>query len=311
MDINKIVRAEINTELKNYKTHFKNSLKSEIRILDIISDFVHYKKRSEIIPVLTFLTRKVFAEVNSDTLSAAVLIDLLYTATLIHDDVEDEAIEKHSLVPINTLWKSKLSVLMGDYFLAKGLLLSVKNKSYDLLEIVSNSVKEITEGELYKIYHNRSLNINKEEYLNIISKRLPSLFSACTTSAAILSEADHIQKENLQNYGFGLGMALQLNTELKLLKTKHKNQARLSFPLILALEKSNPEEQAEILSLFAPDNSKDTNAVGELIRIKGGAVSTLKIIEEYKSSALDSISWLKESPVKRCLTSMVQDINPN
>lgn len=311
MDINKIVQVEIKSELKKYRNHFKNSLKSEIRILDIISDFVHYKKRSEIIPALTILTNKVFGEVSNDIFSASVLIDLLYTATLIHDDVEDEPIQKHKLFSIKTLWYSKLSVLMGDYFLAKGLLLSVKNKSYDLLEIVSNSVKEITEGELYKIYHNRSLNINKDEYLNIINKKLPALFSACTTSTAILSKADDNQTEKLQQYGYGLGMAIQLNNELKSLKIKSNKKIKLSFPLIWAIENSSSEEQEQILALLTPNNQKDVTVLNNFIITKGGVEETIKVIEEYKTDSLEALSWIKDSSVKTCLISLVQDVTTN
>jgi octaprenyl-diphosphate synthase len=311
MDINNVVQAEIKTELKNYRTHLKNSLKSDIRILDIISDFVHSKKRSEIIPTLTLLTRKLFGEVNDNTHSAAVLIDLLYTATLIHDDVEEYPIEKHSLIPINNLWKSKLSVLMGDYFLAKGLLLSVKNKSYDLLELVSNSVKEITEGELYKLYNNRSLSIKKKDYLHNIGKKLPALFSACTTSAAILSHADSYQTENLQKFAYGLGMAMQLNSELNHLKIKRQEDIVVSFPLICSLEKCTAEEHSEFLTYLASNNRKDVTEILKFIKIKGGDEVTIKAIQAYKINALEALSWVKESGAKKSLISLVQNVNIN
>lgn len=166
------IEKHFREDFLRYRNYYKTALKSKTRILDIIASYVHKRKENSLLPLVTILSAKAAGRTSQNTYVAATIIDLLFTATRIHDDVEDESFSGNYFNKINDLWKEKLSVLMGDYFLAQGLLISVKNKTYDILEIFSKSVKEITEGELRIIYNSSNLNINKKSIWKLLTRNL-------------------------------------------------------------------------------------------------------------------------------------------
>ena len=181
------IRKPVSQEISEFNKRFSKSLKSKVPLLNIVTNYVLRRKGKQIRPLLVFLTAKAVGEVTSSTYVAASLVELLHTASLIHDDVVDNSNERRGFLSINALWKSKIAVLLGDYLLAKGLLISVENKEYELLEIVSNAVREMSEGELLQIQKSRKLNINEEEYFDIIRKKTATLLAACTASGAFSS----------------------------------------------------------------------------------------------------------------------------
>jgi len=307
MSFVKIIEGPIKEELLKFKKYHKNSLKSETRILDIISSFVHYQKKNDSIPLITLLSAKISGEITENTLVAASLIDLLYTATLIHDDVQEENFDKKLFSRINDLWKTKLSVLMGDYFLAKGLLLSVKNKTYNLLEIASKSVKEMTEGELQIIYNSRELFINQKNYLEIITKKTASLYSACAMAGAVSAGGNKESIYTLNSFGQNYGLALHISSELNYKSTIKNSKYRITLPLILSLEKVSEAERKKMLNyLQFPINKELTKFIHNFTEKKGGIDDARIIMEDYKTKALDDISEFPYSNIVESFKKMIQ-----
>ena len=184
------IKSPIKDEMKEFEKRFQTSLNTKVALLNIITKYILKRKGKQMRPMFVLLSSKMLGSISNSTYVAASLIELLHTASLIHDDVVDESYERRNHFSINALWKSKIAVLMGDYLLAQGLLISVTNKEYELLEIVSNAVKEMSEGELLQIYKSRRLNITEEDYFEIIRKKTASLIAACTACGAKSSGMD-------------------------------------------------------------------------------------------------------------------------
>ncbi|MCK5823369.1 MAG: polyprenyl synthetase family protein, partial [Bacteroidales bacterium] len=185
-----LIKSPIIEELKRFEPVFKSSMRSNKKLLNIIINYIIKSKGKQLRPTIVFLTAKMLGEINKSTHHAAALIELMHTATLVHDDVVDEANKRRGVFSINALWKNKVSVLVGDYLLAKGLLLAVDNDEFDLLRIVSLSVKEMSEGELLQIEKSRKLDITEEIYFEIIRKKTASLISSCAAIGAKSVGAD-------------------------------------------------------------------------------------------------------------------------
>ena len=166
-----IIKAPIKDELKEFDPYFKNALRTKVRLLDIINQYIIKRKGKEMRPILVFLAAKLCGEINQSTFTAATLTQLLHTATLVHDDVVDEAYERRGFFSINALWKSKVAVLVGDFLLSKGLLIAIDNNEFDQLKVISESVKDMSEGELLQIEKSRKLDITEEVYFDIIYKK--------------------------------------------------------------------------------------------------------------------------------------------
>ena len=174
------IKAPIKDEMKSFEAIFKASMKSNIPLLSLVTNYLLRRKGKQMRPLFVFLTAKLNGNITPDTYTAASLIELLHTATLIHDDVVDDSSERRGLFSINAIWKSKIAVLMGDYLLTRGLLIALENKAYDLLEIVSEAVREMIKGELLQIQRSRSFNTTREQYFEIIRMKTATLISACT-----------------------------------------------------------------------------------------------------------------------------------
>jgi octaprenyl-diphosphate synthase len=299
-------KAPVKEEFIQYKSFYKNALKSKTKIVDLISGYIHTRKKNEIVPLLTLLSAKLGGNVNENTYVAATVIDFLSTATFIHDDVAEENPEKKDYFRIKTLWQSKLSVLMGDYFLAKGLLLSVENKSYSILEIISKAVKEITEGELYNLNFSRKLNITRDEYFEIVNKKTAALMAASTSVGYLSVNPVDNKIQNLINFGKNYGIAYHIKNDLKLLNEK-KTITAANLPLIIALENSTEEEKNEIL-LNEVFSYKEQNIkkVQNFIKTKKGTEIAETIINEYEEKAIAELSAFESSAVKETLINLVR-----
>ncbi|MBA7586047.1 All-trans-nonaprenyl-diphosphate synthase (geranyl-diphosphate specific) [subsurface metagenome] len=262
--------------------------------------------------MFVFLTAKLSGKINESSFTAAALIELLHTATLVHDDVVDESFERRGVFSINALWKSKIAVLLGDYLLAKGLLLSVKNKEYEILDIVSFAVKEMSEGELLQIQKSRKLNITEDEYFEIIRKKTAALIAACCASGtkSVTDDPEAISK--MKQFGEYIGIAFQIRDDLfdyeknGLLGKPTGNdikEKKLTLPLIHALKNTNPAQRSKILRLVRHHNKK-TSRVNEVIRFvrdnKGMEYSKEKM-NEYKNKALDILNEFPESEARSSL----------
>ena len=299
-------KAPVKEEFIKYKSFYKNALKSKTKIVDLISGYIHSRKENEIVPLLTFLSAKLAGSINENTYVAATVIDFLSTATFIHDDVAEEDPEKKDYFRIKTLWQSKLSVLMGDYFLAKGLLLSVENKSHDILEIISKAVKEITEGELYNINYSRKLNITKDEYFEIVKKKSAALMAACTSVGYLSSKTNNSKLESMIGFGINFGIAYHIKNDVKTIIEKRTITAT-NLPLILALENTSSEEKNEfLLKEVFTYKKQNSNKINEFIKTKRGIEQAQSIMIEFVEKAIAALSDFESSAAKDTLISLAR-----
>lgn len=312
MSVIKEIRAPIEAEMKRFTGYFNTIMKSKVPLLNIITNYILRRKGKQMRPMFVFLAAKLSGKITGSSFTAAALIELLHTATLVHDDVVDESFERRGFFSINALWKSKVAVLLGDYLLAKGLLLSVKNKEYEILEIVSFAVKEMSEGELLQIQKSRKLNITEDEYFEIIVKKTAALIAACCASGtkSVTDDPEAIRK--MKQFGEFIGIAFQIRDDLFDYEKKGNlgkptgndiKEKKLTLPLIHALGNTNPAQRRKILSLVRHHNKKSSK-VREVIRFvrdnKGMEYSKGKM-HEYKNKALDILNEFPESEARLSL----------
>ena len=210
----KEIKAPILKEIGLFEKKFKESLTSTVPLLDRILHYIIKRKGKQMRPMFVFLSAKMFGEIKDETYRAASMIELLHTATLVHDDVIDESNLRRGFFSINALWKNKVAVLVGDFLLSRGLLLAVKNKDFQLLEIMSATVEEMSEGELLQIEKTRKLNITEDEYFEIIKKKTATLISACCEAGASSSKTSFENIQTMRYFGEKVGVAFQIKDDL-------------------------------------------------------------------------------------------------
>ena len=309
------IRQPIVAELEIFEQQFKQTLKSDVLLLNLITRYVLKTKGKQIRPVLVMLSAKLFGDINPKTYTAAALVELLHTTSLVHDDVVDDANERRGAFSVYALWKSKTAVLFGDYLLARGLMISVDDQAFDLLRIVSVAVKEMCEGELLQLQHSRKQDMTQEAYFEIIYKKTAALISACTEAGAQSSGATPEQVEQMRQFGVHLGMIFQIKDDLFDYQPhgitgkpsgNDLKEKKFTLPLIYALQQASRGEKKQILSLI---NSKasDTQKLNTVIRFvneKGGldhcratmndlAQKAITIIDGFP--ACDAAAALKET----------------
>ena len=315
----KEIKALIGPEMKEFEGFFKKAVKTKVPLLDIVMNYIIRRKGKQMRPMFVFLTAKLIGEVNNSTYTAATLIELMHTATLVHDDVVDDADKRRGFFSINALWKSKIAVLTGDFLLSKGLLLAIENKEFELLEIVSEAVKEIAEGELLQIEKSRKLDITEETYFEIIYKKTATLIASCTASGAKSAKADDGKMQKLKEFGKYAGIAFQIKDDLfDYQKTNLTGkptgndiqEKKMTLPLIYALNNSEKSEKRRILKIIQRHNS-NKEKVGEVIdfvKLKGGLKYAEQKMLEYRDKAIEILVDFPESPAKKALTDLVEYI---
>jgi len=267
--------------------------------------------------MLVFLTAKLHGNINDSTFMAATLIELLHSATLIHDDVVDETYQRRGIFSINALWKSKIAVLVGDFFLSKGLLIALDNDQIGTLKIVSNAVKEMSEGELLQIEKSRKLDITEEVYFDIIKKKTATLITACTKAGAYSVNATEEQIENMKVFGENLGIAFQIRDDLfdyesgTLIGKPTGNdikEKKMTLPLIYALRNSTSSEKRKILNLIRRHNKNDKKIkeIVQFVKDKGGIEYTENIMTDYSDKAINILNKYPDSEVKESLKELVK-----
>ncbi len=306
------VKSPIKHELTAFEHTFRHSLKTEIPLLNLIINYIIRRKGKQIRPILVFLSAKINGTVNPSTYIAASMIEIMHTASLIHDDVVDESYERRNHFSINALWKSKMAVLIGDYLLAQGLLLSVKNREYESLQIVSDAVREMSEGELMQIQLSRKLSITEEKYFEVIRKKTATLISACTASGAKSVHATDEAVSLMARFGEKLGTAFQIQDDLldyQLSSHAGKpsgndiKEKKLTLPLIHALQNCSPSEKRQILSLIHKGKS-DSGVIAEIvafIRSMGGIDYSINKMNEFRDEAIQILDPFPDSDVKQSL----------
>lgn len=311
------IRQPVEEEMKAFDRLFKSAISSHIPLVNIVTRYVIRRKGKQMRPLFVFLTSKMTGQVTESTFTAASLIEMMHTATLVHDDVVDESNERRGVFSINAIWKSKVAVLFGDYLLARGLLLAVEKKDYRLLEIVSNASREMSEGELVQIQKSRSLNIDTETYYEVIRKKTASLIAACTSSGATASGADQEVIDRVYEMGINIGMAFQIKDDLfdyqphgmigKPTGNDIKDK-KFTLPLIFALNQAEPAKRKAMIRKIKNGNrsSKVVGEVIEFVREMGGIDFARKKMEEFKSQALSVLESFPESPARNALNDLVE-----
>lgn len=268
-------------------------------------------------PMFVFLTAKMCGEVNDSTYTAASLIELLHTATLVHDDVVDDANMRRGFFSINALWKNKIAVLVGDFLLSRGLLLSVDNGEFNLLRIVSNAVREMSEGELLQIEKARKLNITEEVYFEIIRQKTASLIAACCQSGAHSVNAGSEAEERMRLFGEKVGIAFQIKDDLFDYNLNGNSigkptgidikEKKMTLPLIYALSKASPADKRWIIKTVKRNNNNKAK-VQELIHYvfeSGGIAYAQERMLKYRDEALEILLSFEENKPRQALESLV------
>jgi octaprenyl-diphosphate synthase len=310
------IRKPVSREMQEFERHFREAMKSKIPLINVITNYLLRRKGKQIRPLFVFLTSGLAGGITDSTYNAASFIELLHSASLIHDDVVDESYERRGFFSINALWKSKISVLLGDYLLAKGLLLSVDQNEYELLRLVSDAVREMSEGELLQMQKSRKLNITEDEYFEIIRKKTATLIAACTACGTWSSSRDHVLTVKMKNFGENVGMAFQIKDDLFDYQKKgfigkpignDIKEKKFTLPLIHALESCPEPERRRIIRTIRKHNN-NTRKVQEVIEFaltNGGIEYSTEKMFEFRDEALEILSGLPDNEYNDSLRSLV------
>ncbi len=312
----KLATEVIGKELALFENHFKDAVKSRVALLDRIMQYIVKRKGKQMRPMFVLLSAKLHGEITDASYRAASLVELLHTATLVHDDVVDDALERRGMFSINALWKNKIAVLVGDYLLSKGLLLSLENKDFDILTILSNAVKKMSEGELLQIEKTRNLNFDESIYYEIINGKTASLLSSsCGAGAAsVTKDIEIIEKMRL--FGEMVGMAFQIKDDLfdygdiavgKPTGNDIKEK-KLTLPLIHVLQKVDASLKKEIIYIVKNNNNdkKKVKFVIDNVIKHGGIEYATQKMYEYRDKALEILNSFQPSPARAALEELVR-----
>ena len=309
------IMKPVKSELNEFESHFEDALKSNVPLLDKVTHYIVKRKGKQMRPLFVFLSAKMLGEINEKTYSAASLVELLHTATLVHDDVVDDANERRGFFSVNALWKNKIAVLVGDYMLSKILLLSLEKENTDLLGVVARSVKEMSEGELLQIEKSRTLDITEKEYFDVIRKKTASLISTCCEAGAISVASDE-ERENMKMFGEKVGLAFQIKDDIFDYGSPNNigkptgidiREQKLTLPLIYVLRNSPPKIQKELKRIIKNRNeeSKMIKRATDLVIEHGGINYAFERMTQLADEAKELLMKYSESEAKRALTDLV------
>lgn len=309
------IKAPIDPELRHFEGHFREAMRSPVPLLDKITYYIVRRKGKQVRPMFVFLAAKLCGEVTDSTYSAASLVELLHTATLVHDDVVDDSYERRGFFSINALWKNKIAVLVGDYLLSQGLLLSLKNKEFRLLEIVSNAVKSMSEGELLQIEKARRLDIKEDIYYEIIRQKTASLIASACAAGAASATKDEAIIEKMRLFGEKIGIAFQIRDDLFDFGTDDVGkplgidikEKKLTLPLIYALDRAPRTEKRYIMNNIRVHNQK-TDKVREVIEFvhqSGGLQYAEEAMLRFRAEAFDLLHTFPETTIRQALEDLV------
>ncbi|MBC8319145.1 MAG: polyprenyl synthetase family protein [Bacteroidetes bacterium] len=312
----KDLKKPLSKEIKEFQQVFRQSVKSSVPLLDVIMQYVLKAKGKQIRPLIVLYSAALFNGINESTYRAATLIELLHTATLVHDDVVDDSNRRRGRFSINTLWKNKIAVLVGDYLLSRGMLIALQAKDYNTLEIVSEAVKEMSEGELLQIEKARKLDIDESIYYDIIRKKTASLMASCFAAGASSSCNNQEDIKKMWTIGEYAGMAFQIKDDL--LDFEKSNitgkpsgidikEKKMTLPLIYLLNKSSILEKRKIINIVKRHNTNKEKVnwlISEVLN-SGGILYASEKMSEFKAS---SLGLLREFPASTYRTALEQII---
>jgi octaprenyl-diphosphate synthase len=314
-DLGKI-KKPVEKEMAHFEAYFDKMMQSKIPLLKIILNYIFRRKGKQMRPLLVFLSARLNGEIGESAYVAATLIELLHTASLVHDDVVDDATERRGALSVNALWNSKIAVLVGDYMLSKGMLISIEKNQTDILEIVSEAVKSMTEGELLQLQKSRKLNIREEDYLRIISCKTAALIAACTACGArsVTSNMDTISL--MKDLGESIGIAFQIRDDILdydgngltgKLSGNDIKEKKITLPLIHSLERTSILKRRHILRIIGK-SKKTRSDVEEVVRFvsdNGGMEYAALKMNQYRDKALAILDLYPDSEVKNSLKEFI------
>lgn len=306
----------IDKELKEFESRFREAVRSQTPLLDRIMRFIVKRKGKQMRPMFVLLSAKLFGVVDNPSYRAASLVELLHTATLVHDDVVDDSMERRGFFSSYALWKAKANVLIGDYLLAKGLLLSLDHNDYQILHILSDAVRKMSEGELLQLEKSRTLNLKEEVYFEIIRNKTASLLaSACAAGAWSASKNDEIT-EKMRLFGEKAGIAFQIKDDLFDYSSENVGkptgndikEKKLTLPLIYTLNTVDKSTRRQIIHIVKHKNKdrEKVNWVIEEVKKAGGIDYTIEKMNQYKQEALDILHQFPESDIRQGLEDLVK-----
>ncbi|MCS7027699.1 MAG: polyprenyl synthetase family protein [Bacteroidia bacterium] len=309
------IQAPIQEELKAFEKYFREAMRSKVLLLDLITQSIIRRKGKQIRPLFVLLSAKLCGGITPATYRGAALVELLHTATLIHDDVVDNADERRGFFSINALWKNKAAVLVGDFLLSRGLLMSLEYDDFNLLKIVSQAVREMSEGELLQMQKARKLNIDEPIYFEIIRQKTASLIAACCACGAASTTEDKEIIERMRQFGEYVGMAFQIKDDLldygtddigKPLGLDIKER-KMTLPLIHALNQAGRTERHRIVNIIRNHNN-NKEKINEVIRfVKGynGIGYSQEMMREYVQKAIKELDIFADSEIKQKMIALV------
>jgi len=316
--INKI-KAPIQQELKDFEPYFKKSLQSDVPLLATILNFLYRTKGKQLRPIFVFLSAKLHGETNEFSQLAACSVELLHTATLVHDDVVDESYERRGTFSINALWRNKLAVLVGDYILAKGLQLQLEHKKYNFLHLISRAVQDMAEGEILQMKKSRKLDITDDTYFEIIRKKTASLIATSMAIGAASVTDNEETVEKMYRIGQDVGIAFQIKDDIFDYQAKgiigkptgnDIKEKKITLPLLYVLNNSKSSERKRILGLIKHKN-KNSAVVKELIKMvteKGGLEYAEQKMNEFKEKAINGLMEFDDCEARQSLIELMEFI---
>lgn len=295
-----IIKKPIAKELEIFEVKFREAMRSNVPLLDRVMHYIVHRKGKQMRPMFVLFSAGLFGKIEESTYTAASLIELLHTATLVHDDVVDDSNERRGYFSVNALWKNKIAVLVGDYLLAKGLLVSLERNQHHILKITSNAVKEMSEGELLQIEKARRLDIKEDIYYDIIRKKTASLIAAACSAGTASVTSDEVLIEKMRLFGEYIGIAFQIKDDLMDYGIEDIGkptgidikERKMTLPLIYALNNASMSDKRRIKNIVKNNNNnpKKVAEVIEFVKQSGGIANAEKAMNTYRNKAFDVLS---------------------
>lgn len=303
------IKKSLNSEFNQYKENLTLILKSDVAIIDNIAKYIVRHKGKGLRPLLVILSSKLAGEPNKNTYIVATLIEILHTATLVHDDVVDNSSIRRNFPAINAIWKNKVSVLMGDYLLAKSLISATETGSMEIMNLLAETSKRLSQGELFQIEKSRKLDITEEEYFKLISDKTAALISACTELGAITTNTSQEKQLALKQYGENLGIAFQIKDDILDYEGKQKiigkpvggdiKEKKITLPLIIAMKNAKTNEKKNIIKMLKKGvGAKDIQKIIDFSMENGGLAGAKKSMEYYAVNAKEKLEIFSDSIAK-------------
>lgn len=313
------IKNPIRQEMKLFEKKFQESMRSEVFLLDKIIRFILKTKGKQIRPIFVFLCAKLVGEITEKTHRGAAVIELIHTATLVHDDVVDDSFKRRGFFSINALWKNKIAVLVGDYLLSKSVIISTENQDFDILAVISKTIREMSEGELLQLEKSRKLDITEDIYYEIIRKKTATLIAACCEVGVISNNVNVELAQKIRDFGTYTGIAFQIKDDLFDYLKKNATgkpvgidikEKKLTLPLIYAMNSVKKDERKYYFNIVK-NHSHETGKVNELmefVKKSGGISYAEKVMLNYQIKALEILDEFPDNEAKKSLQLMLNYI---